>query len=120
MIHVIICFCFFLNNYMQRVEMRTREMEKREMILAKALVCGFSIRFHKHLWYLVGMKQYKMLVLIIHHITLKYTIPVQTFPSSELLFSEKCSPCKRAFAKVLLDLYHIGHTRIFLHLFWIM
>ena len=41
--------------YMQSVEMRTREMEKREMILAETLVWGFSIRFHRHLWYLVKM-----------------------------------------------------------------
>ena len=34
--------------------MSTREMEKREMILAKTLVCGFSIRFHRHRWYLVS------------------------------------------------------------------
>ena len=41
---------------MQSVEMRTREMEKSEMILAETLVCGFSIRFHRHLWYLIEGK----------------------------------------------------------------
>ena len=41
------------SEYMQSVEMRTREMEKREMILAETLVCGFSIRFQRHLWYLI-------------------------------------------------------------------
>ena len=42
---------------MQSVDMSTREMEKREMILAKTLVCGFSIRFHRHRWYLVSSSQ---------------------------------------------------------------
>ena len=41
------------SEYMQSVEMRTREMEKSEMILAETLVCGFSIKFQRHLWYLI-------------------------------------------------------------------
>ena len=32
--------------------MRTREMEKMETSLAKTLDWGFSIRFHRHFWYL--------------------------------------------------------------------
>ena len=37
---------------MHSVEMRTREMEKMETSLAKTLDWGFSIRFHRHFWYL--------------------------------------------------------------------
>ena len=68
---------------MHSVEMRTREMEKMETSLAKTLDWGFSIRFHRHFWYLrwncAGCGQ--------------------TLCNS--------SPCTRTISKIFIDLHNI-------------
>ena len=68
---------------MHSVERRTRQMEKMETSLAKTLDLGFSIRFHRHFWYL----------------SRKCPECGQTLCIS--------SPCTRTISKIFIDLHNI-------------